>query len=165
MVPLTLVLALSTAAPPAAAPAPTAQELAADVRTTSAKVLSGAAATDVTGALTHLLDVLITTAQDPQVPPPVRAKLSAARKTAVPGRALDEAAIRPLREAYGALNDGTPFAVPDDLDGMEAVAAYGRRLASAAAEALDRGDRAQATRNLLEFVLFVVTPMDVPPGD
>ena len=164
MVPLTLVLALSTAPPAAAAPAPSAQQLAADVRAESAKILGGAAPADVSGALTHLLDVLMTAAQDPGVPEAVRAKLRAARKAAVPGRPLDEAAIRPLRDAYAALNDGTPFAVSDDLDGMEALSAYGRRLAAAAAEALDRNERAQATRNLLEFVLFVVTPMEVPPA-
>jgi hypothetical protein len=164
MLSLTLVLALSAAPPPAAAPAPSAQELAADLKATSAKILAGAPGPDVAAALTHLLDVLTTTAQDPLVPSAARAKLLAARKAAVPGHLLEEASIRPLREAYAALNDGTPFAVPDELDGMEAVTAYGRRLAGAAADALDRNDRAQATRNLLEFVLFVVTPIEAPPA-
>ena len=161
MLPVTLVLAVSLA-PPAAA-APTAQELANDVRSASARILAGGSPGDVTAALGHLLDVLARTAQDPQVPEAVRGKLRAARKAAVPGRMLDEAAIKPLRDAYAPLNDGTPFVIPDGLSDMEALTAYGKRLGAAAVGALERNDRAQATRSLLELILFVVTPVDAPP--
>jgi hypothetical protein len=139
-------------------------DVATDVKTTTETILRGSGPAEVDKATRHLIDLLHRVATEGKLPQAFRTKVEAARVASQAGGSLDAKAVPALREAYAAVNAGRAFAMPDDVDSMETLMAYGRGRAERSVAALGKARSDEAARELLGFILFVVTPIDAGGG-
>jgi hypothetical protein len=66
-------------------------------------------------------------------------------------------------EAYAALDRGAAFAFPKEVGTIEQAKAYGRGQVDRAVAAVSAGRPQEAARELVGFVLLVITPMERQP--
>jgi hypothetical protein len=142
-----------------------APDVAADLRATADLVLAGGSqgAADVHQALRHLVEITARVGRDGKLPAPVQAKLDAARTQTRSLSPLDDRARTALDEAYAALNRGQAFAFPRTVGSIEEAKAYGRGQVDRSLAALRAGPPEEAARELMGFILLVVTPMERHP--
>ena len=152
---------LTAAGAASAARTSTPADLATDIKTTGAAILDGGSGgPDTTKqALTHLVEIAFRIAEDGKLSESSRAKLNAAVEKVRHASAFDEQAGAALREAYTSLNGGVAFAVPASVSGLAAAAAYGHAQIDRGISALQGGRPADAARDVVGVVIFVVTPM------
>lgn len=136
-------------------------DLSADVKTTADIILSGGRTDEVPKAIVHLVTLAARIATEGKLPEAVRTKLDAARTNSQPERLLDAKSAANLREAYALLNGGQAFVVPSELDGIEALMAHGRGQVDRSVAALGKAKPEEAVRELLGFILLVITPVDL----
>jgi hypothetical protein len=148
----------------AGAPA-AAGDVAKDIRVTVDRLLVGGS--DAPGetheALRHLIEIAAGVGREAHLAAPVQAKLDSASAQARRLSPLDERARATVDEAYAALNQGRPFAFPKAVGSIEQAKVYGRGQVDRSLAALSAGRSEEATRELLGFVLLVVTPMEAKP--
>jgi hypothetical protein len=146
----------------AATPATGARD---DIRRTADPLLQGGSHEpgDVDGALRHLLEIAAGIGREGRLPAPVQAKLDAASTQAHRLSPLDEAVRATVAEAYAALNQGGPFAFPKAVRSIDQARVYGRGQVERSLAALAAGRAEEAARELVGFVLLVITPMEAKP--
>ncbi len=133
-------------------------------RTTDQFLQSGSGGVgDVHAPLRHLLDIASDLGRDARLPAPAQAKLDAARAQARRLSPLDAAVRAATAEAYAALDEGRAFAVPKEVGTIEQAKAYGRGQVDRAVAAVAAGRPQEAARELVGFVLLVITPMEAKP--
>jgi hypothetical protein len=150
----------------AGAPAPEAAgDVARDIRATADRLLAGGsdAPGEVHEALRHLIEIAAGVGREAHLPAPVQAKLDSASAQAHRLSPLDERARAAVSEAYAALNEGRPFAFPKAVGSIDQAKGYGRGQVDRSLAALSAGRSEEAARELLGFVLLVVTPMEAKP--
>lgn len=139
-----------------------AGDLAADIRATADLMLAGGSEgpADVHQALRHLVAITARIGSDARLPAPVQAKLDAARAQAQSLSPLDDRVRTTLEQAYVALNQGRPFAFPTTVSSIDEAKVFGRGQVDRSLAALKAGRSEEAARELMGFVLLVVTPME-----
>ena len=148
----------------AGAPAPgRAGDASEDVRAATERLLASDSQGpgDVHEALRRVLDITVSLGREARLPAPAQAKLDAASAQARRLSPLDERARAAVDEAYTAVNAGRAFAFPGAVSSIEQAKAYGRAQVDRSLAALAAGRSEEATRELLGFVLLVITPMEV----
>jgi hypothetical protein len=147
----------------AGAPAPArAGDASEDVRAATERLLAGGSQGpgDVHEPLRRLLDVTAGIGREARLPAPAQAKLDAASALARRLSPLDERARAAVDEAYTAVNAGRAFLFPRAVGSIEQAKAYGRAQVDRSLAALAAGRSEEAARELLGFVLLVITPME-----
>jgi hypothetical protein len=139
-------------------------DLAADVKTTADVIVAGDAPGEIPAALVRLVTLASRIAAEGKLPEAVRTKLEAAGAAARPEGLLGEKSRASLREAYALLNEGRPFAMPKGEDGVEALMAHGRKQVDRSVAALGKAKSEEAARELVGFILLVITPMEQGAG-
>ena len=150
----------------AGAPAPArAGDASTDVRAATERLLASGSTGpgEVHEALRRLLDITASLGREARLPAPVQAKLDAASAQARRLSPLDERARAAVDEAYKAMSVGRAFAFPATVGSIEQAKAYGRAQVDRSLAALAAGRSEEAVRELLGFVLLVVTPMEAKP--
>ena len=115
---------------------------------------------DVHAALRHLLEIAGNLGREARLSTPTQAKLDAAGADASRLSPLDGAVRATLAETYVALNQGAPFVFPKAVGTIEQAKAYGRGQVDRSLAALSAGRPQEACRELVGFVLLVITPME-----
>jgi hypothetical protein len=133
-----------------------------DIRRTTDQLVQGGSREqrDAHAALRQLLEIAAGLGREARLPAPVQAKLDAASAQARRLSPLDGAVRATVAEAYAALNQGGPFAFPKAVGSIEQAKAYGRGQVDRALAAVSAGRPEEAARELLGFVLLVITPME-----
>jgi hypothetical protein len=151
-------LGLLWLAPPAT-PAPGTAD---DIRRTTDQLLQGGSngPSDVHTALRQLLKIAAGLGREARLPASAQARLDATGAEARRLSPLDDAVRATVAEAYAALNQGPPFAFPKAVGSIEQAKAYGRGQVDRALAAVSAGRPEEAARELLGFVLLVITPME-----
>ncbi len=136
-----------------------------DIRRTTDPLLQGASggSADVHAALRHLLETAADLGREARLPGPAQAKLDAASAQAQRLSPLDGAVRAAADEAYKALNQGGAFSFPKAVGSIDQAKAYGRGQVDRALAALSAGRPQEAARELVGFVLLVITPMEAKP--
>ena len=133
-------------------------------RTTDQFLQSGSGGPgDVHAPLRHLLDLAADLGREARLPAPAQAKLDTARAEARRLSPLDAAVRTATAEAYAALNDGRAFAFPKEVGTIEQAKGYGRGQVDRAVAAVTAGRPQEAAREVVGFVLLVITPMEAKP--
>jgi hypothetical protein len=114
---------------------------------------------DVHEALRRVLDVAAGLGREAGLPAPAQAKLDAASAQARRLSPLDERSRAAVAEAYAAVSGGRAFAFPPEVGSIEQAKAYGRAQVDRGLAAVAAGRPQEAARELLGFVLLVITPM------
>lgn len=135
-------------------------DLAADVKTTADVILGGNRPGEIPKAIIRLVTLASRIAAEGKLPLAVRAKLDTARTSLRAEGLLNAKAEASLREAYALLNGGRAFALPSEVDGLEALMAHGRGQVGRSVAALGKAKPEEAARELLGFILLVITPME-----
>jgi hypothetical protein len=132
-----------------------------DIRRTTDALLQGGSGGpgDTHAALRHLLEIATGLGREARLPPNVQAKLDAASAQAH-RLSLDAAVQAAVADAYAALNQGEAFALPKAVGNIEQARAYGRGQVDRALAAVSAGRPQEAARELVGFVLLVITPME-----
>ncbi len=148
-----------------AGPAAAARGVGDDIRRTTDQFLQSGSggAGDVHAPLRHLLDIAADLGRDARLPAPAQAKLDAARAQARRVSPLDGAVRAAAAEAHAALNDGRAFAFPKEVGSIEQAKGYGRGQVDRAVAAVTAGRPQEAAREVVGFVLMVITPMEKKP--
>ena len=133
-----------------------------DIRRTTDPLLQGGSSGegDVYAALRHLLEIAGDLGREARLPAPAQAKLDAAAAEARRLSPLDGAVRSKVAEAYAALDQGRPFVFPKAVGSIEQAKAYGRGQVDRSLAALSTGRPHEAARELVGFVLLVITPME-----
>ena len=133
-----------------------------DIRRTTDELLQGASGGpgDVHTALRHLLEIAAGLGREARLPAPAQAKLDTASAQAQRLSPLDGAVRTRVAEAYAALNQGGAFAFPKAVGSIDQAKAYGRGQVDRALAAVSAGRPLEAARELVGFVLLVITPME-----
>jgi hypothetical protein len=133
-----------------------------DIRRTTDPMLQGGSSGpgDAHAVLRHLLDIAGELGREARLPAPTQAKLDAAVAEAHRVSPLDGAVRATVGEAYAALDQGRPFVFPKEVGSIEQAKAYGRGQVDRSVAALSAGRPQEAARELLGFVLLVITPME-----
>jgi hypothetical protein len=136
-----------------------------DIRRTTDQLFQGGSSEpgDVHTTLRHLLDIAAGLGREARLPAAAQAKLDAASAEARRLSPLDEAVRAAAAEAYAALNRGAAFAFPKEVGTIEQAKAYGRGQVDRAVAAVSAGRPQEAARELVGFVLLVITPMGRQP--
>ena len=139
-----------------------ATRLGDDIRRTTDPLLQGGSggSADVHAALRHLLEIVADLGREARLPAPAQAKLDAASAQARRLSPLDGAVRAAAAEAYVALNEGVAFAFPKEVGTIEQAKAHGRSQVERALAALSAGRPQEAAREVVGFVLLVITPME-----
>ncbi len=148
-----------------AGPASTATGVGDDIRRTTDQFLqSGSGPSgDVHAPLRHLLDIAADLGREARLPAPAQAKLDAARAQARRVSPLDGTVRAAAAEAYAALDEGRAFAFPKEVGTIEQAKAFGRGQVDRALAALSARRPQEAAREVVGFVLLVITPMEAKP--
>ena len=143
-------------------PASPATGVADDIRrTTDAFLQDGTSGPgDAHAALRHLLGIAADLGREARLPAAAQAKLDAARAEAHRLSPLDQAVRATVAEAYRALSQGAPFVFPKEVASIEQAREHGRGQVDRSVAALSAGRPQEAARELLGFVLLVITPME-----
>ena len=133
-----------------------------DIRRTTDPLLQGGSSgpVDAHAALRRLLEIARDLGREARLPAPAQAKLDSASAEARRLSPLDQAVRATVAEAYAALNQGEPFAFPKAVGSIEQAKAYGRGQVDRSLAALSTGRPHEAARELVGFVLLVITPME-----
>jgi hypothetical protein len=115
---------------------------------------------DAHGALRHLLGIATDLGREARLSAAAQAKLDAARAEARRLSPLDQALRATVAEAYRALSQGAPFVFPKEVGTIEEAREYGRGQVDRSVAALSAGRPQEAARELVAFVLLVITPME-----
>jgi len=115
---------------------------------------------DAHAALRHLLEIAGNLGREARLPAPVQAKLDAATAEALRLSPLDGAVRTKVAEAYAALDQGRPFTFPKEVGSIEQAKAYGRGQVDRSLAAVSARRPQDAARELVGFVLLVITPME-----
>lgn len=115
---------------------------------------------DAQGALRHLLGIAVDLGREARLPAAGQAKLDAASAEAHRLSPLDQTVRVKVAEAYQALGQGAPFVFPKEVGSIERAREYGRGQVDRSVAALSAGRPQEAARELLGFVLLVITPME-----
>jgi hypothetical protein len=137
-----------------------AEDFAKDIRGAADRLLAEGGPGDVHGALRQLLEIAAGVGREAHLSAPVQAKLDSASAQAGRLSPLDERSRAAVDEAYTALNGGRAFAFPPAVASIEQAKAYGRGQVDRSLAALSAGRSEEAVRELLGFVLLVITPME-----
>jgi len=139
-----------------------ATRLGDDIRRTTDPLLQGGSggSADVHAALRHLLEIAADLGREARLPAPAQAKLDAASAQAQRLSPLDGAVRATVAEAYAALDQGRPFAFPKAVGSIDQAKAFGRGQVDRALAAVSAGRPQEAARELVGFVLLVITPME-----
>jgi len=142
-----------------------AGDVARDIRATADRLLAGGSEGpgEVQEPLRHLIEVAAGVGREGRLAAPVQAKIDSAAAQARRLSPLDERARAAVDEAYAALNQGRPFAFPKAVGSIEQAKGYGRGQVDRSLAALSAGRSEEAARELLGFVLLVITPMEAKP--
>jgi hypothetical protein len=145
-----------------AAPAVPAADTGDDIRRTAELLLQGGShgLGDAHAALRRLLEIAASLGREARLPAPAQAKLDAASAQARELSPLDGAVRGTVAEAYAALDQGRPFIFPKAVGSVDEAKAYGREQVDRSLAAVSAGRKQEAARELLGFVLLVVTPME-----
>lgn len=145
-------------APPAMAGAP---DLAGDIRATSDAVYRATASSegDVGTPLLRLLDLGGRIAADAGLET-AKSRIAAASAVGRRLSLLDERSRAAVAEAYAAVNGGRSFEFPRSVASIEQAKEHGRGQVDRCLAALGAGRHEEAARELLGFVLLVITPME-----
>jgi hypothetical protein len=135
-----------------------------DIRRTTGPLLQDGSSGpgDVHATLRHLLEIAGDLGREARLPEPTQAKLDAAAAEARRLSPLDGAVRATVAEAYAALDQGRPFTFPKTVGSIEQAKAYGRGQVDRSLAALSAGRPQEAARELVGFVLLVITPMEKP---
>jgi hypothetical protein len=136
-------------------------DLAADVKTTADIILAGDRPGEIPKAIIRLVTLASRIATEGKLPPAVRTKLDAARASSLPEGLLNAKAGASLREAYALLNGGRAFALPSQVNGLDTLMAHGRGQVDRSVAALGQAKPEEGARELLGFILLVITPFDL----
>jgi hypothetical protein len=133
-----------------------------DIRRTTEPMLQGGSSGpgDAHAVLRHLLDIAGNLGREARLPAATQAKLDAAAAEAHRLSPLDSAVRASVAEAYAALAQGRPFVFPKEVGTIEQAKAYGRGQVDRSVAAVSAGRPQEAARELLGFVLLVITPME-----
>jgi hypothetical protein len=133
-----------------------------DIRRTTEPFLRGGSSGpgDAHAALRHLLEIAAGLGREARLPAPAQAKLDAATAEASRLSPLDGAVRAKVAEAYAALDQGRPFVFPKEVGSIEQAKAYGRGQVDRSLAVLAAGRPQEAARELVGFVLLVITPME-----
>lgn len=136
-----------------------------DIRRTTDPFLQGNSglAGDAHAPLRHLLDIAADLGREAGLPAPAQAKLDAARAQAGRLSPLDGTVRAAAAEAYAALDEGRAFAFPKEVGTIEQAKAFGRGQVDRALAALSARRPQEAAREVVGFVLLVITPMEAKP--
>ena len=118
---------------------------------------------EVHEALRRVLDVAAGLGREASLPAPAQARLDAASAQARRLSPLDERSRAAVVEAYAAVSGGRAFVFPPEVGSIEQAKAYGRAQVDRSLAAVAAGRPQEAARELLGFVLLVVTPMEAKP--
>lgn len=142
-----------------------AGDVAGEVRQAVEELLAGnpGGPGDVHEALRRVLDVTVGLGREAGLPAPAQAKLDAASAQARRLSPLDDRSRAAVAEAYAAVSGGHAFAFPPEVGSIEQAKAYGRAQVDRSLAAVAAGRPQEAARELLGFVLLVVTPMEAKP--
>lgn len=145
-----------------AAAASPASDVGDDIRRTAGQMLQegSSAPGDAHAVLRHLLDIAGKLGREARLPAATQAKLDAAVAEAHRLSPLDSAVRASVTEAYAALDPGRPFVFPKVVGSIEQAKACGRGQVDRSVEAVSAGRPQEAARELLGFVLLVITPME-----
>jgi len=145
-----------------AGPAAAATGTGDDIRRTTDPLLQGGSREpgDALAAMRHLLEIAAGLGREARLPAPAQAKLDAAAAEARRLSPLDGAVRAKVAEAYTALDPGRPFVFPKAVGSIEQAKAYGRGQVDRSLAALSTGRPQEAARELVGFVLLVITPME-----
>jgi hypothetical protein len=136
-------------------------DLGETIRWNADRLLQGAG-DDTNSALVNLVAATVRLAQDANAAGTVREKIAATESGLRRSGFIDnDQAYADLMAAYAALNDGSPFAVPTSVHDRDSAIAYGKERLAGCLSALDARRHKEATRELMEFILMVITPLDV----
>lgn len=143
----------------AASPAP---GVADDIRRTTDPFLQNGSSGpgDAHAALRHLIGIASDLGREARLPAAAQAKLDAASAEAHRLSPLDQAVRATVAEAYEALSQGAPFVFPKEIGSIEQAREYGRGQVDRSVAALSAGRPQEAAREILGFVLLVITPME-----
>jgi hypothetical protein len=130
-----------------------------DMRQTTEQMLRGGSG-DLRAALRHLLEIARSLGREARLPAPTQATLDAAVAEARRFSPLETAVRARVGEAYAALDQGRAFVFPKEVGSIEEARAYGRGQVDRSVAALSAGRPREAARELLGFVLLVITPME-----
>jgi hypothetical protein len=111
-------------------------------------------------SLTRLVDEAARITDQAALPSAAKARIDAVRSDARRYPLLDDRARRDLAEAYAALNAGRAFEFPKSVASIDQAKAFGRGQVNRALAALAASQGERAARELIGFVLLVVTPME-----
>jgi hypothetical protein len=133
-----------------------------DIRRTTDPFLQAGSSgpSDAHAALRHLLVTAGDIGREARLPAPVQAKLDAAGAEARRLSPLDGTVRVAVAEAYAALDQGRPFVFPKEVGSIDQAKAYGRGQVDRCLAALSAGRQQEAARELVAFVLLVITPME-----
>ena len=136
-----------------------------DIRRTADVLLQGGShgPGEAHEALRHLLEIAAGLGREARLPAPAQAKLDAAGAQARRLSPLEGAVRATVAEAYAALDEGRPFSFPKSVGSIEQAEAYGRGQVDRSRAALSAGRPQEAARELVGFVLLVITPMEAGP--
>lgn len=118
---------------------------------------------DAQEALRRVLDVAAGLGREAGLPAPAQAKLDAASAQARRLSPLDERSRAAVVEAYATVSGGRAFAFPSEVGSIEQAKSYGRAQVDRGLAAVAAGRPQEAARELLGFVLLVMTPMEAKP--
>jgi hypothetical protein len=137
-----------------------APDLAREIRATSDAVFRATGAEgDVKTPLLQLVDLAGRIAADAGLET-ARSRIAAASATGRRLSPLDERSRAAVAGAYAAVNGGRSFEFPRSVESIEQAKEHGRGQVDRCLAALGAGRHEEAARELLGFVLLVITPME-----
>ncbi|HSW28043.1 MAG TPA: hypothetical protein VLH75_01000 [Longimicrobiales bacterium] len=131
------------------------------IRTNADRMLQGPGG-DPQATMTNLVGAVSRLAEDGGLPAPFREGVDAAAAHSREGRFLDDRVFTELQAAYRALNGGRAFAVPESAKDMDSILAWGRERIERCLAALQAGRHEESARELMAFIIMVITPVEAP---
>ncbi len=140
-------------------------DLAAEVQSAAKLILSRSPKTeDVHKSMIALIDAVCKIAdQDTRLPAGFRGKMQEASRSFAQNRIGRESEAS-LKAAYQVLHGGQAFAFPEGAREIEVIRRIAREYIDRSIREIESGRSDQAARDILSFVLLVVTPVRDRPG-
>jgi hypothetical protein len=139
-------------------------DLAARVRSAANALLASSTTADADRMkpMTEVVGLLSQVAVRGQLPDDVRARLAdaAARLRKGTSPFADPGVEQALNGAYAALHGGRRFTFPSGIRGIDQARDASQRAIDGAAAALEAGRHEEATKDLLQFLMLLTTPME-----
>jgi hypothetical protein len=156
-------LILAAAAITAAVPISAAADFAAEIRAASTKLLSTSAAPeDARAGVAALVDVLGRMAKaDGELADSARTPILRAADAFRTNTSFEGSGVEALHGAWRAMNGGKAFVFSEEVKDISGARTAAQASIDRCLSALSRNNRGAAVRDLLEFLLIVLTPMEV----